>query len=171
MTAHCAPPIDQFTSYCDSKPIHVPPMSESGNYASRTYIERFEAKFIPEPNSGCWIWTANLNHAGYGRIVVGKIWVLAHRFSYQTYKGHLIPGLVLDHLCRMRCCVNPDHLEQVTLTVNIQRGGPSLNTACPSGHPWTEENTWINPKKNSRCCRQCNRDNAKRYYHSRKASS
>jgi hypothetical protein len=127
-----------------------------------TPLKRFEAKYIPEPNSGCWLWIGSGNQYGYGRFLISGQNTLAHRFSYETFKGPLLDGLELDHLCRMRCCVNPDHLEQVTHEENVRRGGRMLNKACPSGHPFSTENTWINPKTGWRQCRQCNRDNQKR---------
>jgi HNH endonuclease len=145
------------------KPIILPTSTRQFGPWSRTpLIGRFEAKFIPEPNSGCWLWTGCLYQTGYGRFVVDGRWILAHRFSYQTYKGPLLEGLELDHLCRMRCCVNPDHLEQVTHAINIQRGGSRAKPTCNSGHPWTEENTVRQARTGYRQCRQCNNDFKKR---------
>lgn len=135
-----------------------------------TPLKRFEAKFIPEPNSGCWIWTGATNQYGYGRFLINRRATLAHRFSYAAFKGPLLEGFELDHLCRVRCCVNPDHLEQVTHDVNVRRGGRMLNEACPSGHAFSAENTWINPKTGWRQCRQCNRDNQKRMSQQRNAA-
>jgi hypothetical protein len=72
-----------------------------------TLANRFEAKYIPEPNSGCWLWTAALNPAGYGKIGRGSRRDggpdLAHRVSWRLYRGEIPQGLTLDHLCRMRC--------------------------------------------------------------------
>ena len=144
-----------------SQPIILPTVFRKPGlpWTKKTLVERFEAKFIPEPNSGCWLWIGCVNNrGGYGRFLVGDRWTLAHRFSYQTYNGPLLEGLVLDHLCRMRCCVNPDHLEQVTNAVNIQRGGSNIRPACKNGHPWTEETTWRSPRSGWRQCRQCKRD-------------
>lgn len=86
----------------------------------------FEAKYIPEPNSGCWLWIGALNPNGYGQLKMPHQAVLAHRFSYERFNGPLLEGMVLDHLCRQRCCVNPEHLEQVTQAVNLARGGRHL---------------------------------------------
>jgi hypothetical protein len=86
-------------------------------------IESFEAKYIPEPNSGCWLWFGCVNSKGYGQMKTPTRAVLAHRFAYEQFRGPLMVGFVLDHLCRQRCCVNPDHLEQVTQAVNLARGG------------------------------------------------
>jgi hypothetical protein len=80
-----------------------------------------EARCIPEPNSGCWLWLLAIDSSGYGRgEFVGKK-DRAHRLSYQAFKGAIPDGLTIDHLCRNKCCVNPDHLDAVTLTENIRR--------------------------------------------------
>ena len=85
-------------------------------------LERFEAKFEPEPNSGCWLWTAHENGLGYGQFYYKGKPRGAHRVSYQLYVGEIPEGLVLDHLCRVTNCVNPDHLEPVTQKENLMRG-------------------------------------------------
>ena len=80
--------------------------------------------------SGCWIWTGSLNREGYGRISWrGRTERAAHRVSYALLRGPLLEGLELDHLCRVRPCVNPDHLEQVTSQVNILRGKAARDSA------------------------------------------
>ena len=71
--------------------------------------------------SGCWIWTGLLNASGYGRMGWQGSLRLAHRVSYALLKGPLVEGLDIDHLCRVRPCVNPDHLEQVERQVNLLR--------------------------------------------------
>lgn len=84
-----------------------------------TLIERFYNKFIPEPNSGCWLWIGCIISTGYGNIALGKRQdghVLAHRLSYELHKGPIPNGLVIDHLCRTHSCVNPAHLEGCCLS-------------------------------------------------------
>ena len=73
-------------------------------------IERFESKYIPEPNTGCWLWTAGLNGDGYGSFHVGGNNVGAHRFSFETYVGPIHDGLHVLHRCDQPLCVNPKHL-------------------------------------------------------------
>lgn len=91
----------------------------------RTPIQRFTDKWMPVPESGCWVWTDEDNHSGYGVFWDGKRSWMAHRFSYEHFVGPIPEGLTLDHLCRVRCCVNPKHLEPVTIQENVRRGaGP-----------------------------------------------
>jgi hypothetical protein len=71
-----------------------------------------------EKTGGCWLWTGSRNGGGYGNYG-GKG---AHRYAYELLKAPIPPGLVIDHLCRVRHCVNPDHMEPVTQSVNCRRG-------------------------------------------------
>ena len=118
----------------------------------------------PEPNSGCWLWLGSLDQDGYGLININKLLRRAHRAFYELLKGEIPSGLQLDHLCRVRCCVNPDHLEPVTCGENVRRGlnvGPNSpgaafhksKTHCPHGHPYDEENTRI--FRGGRYCKEC----------------
>jgi hypothetical protein len=102
-------------------------------------LERF---ISPEPNTGCWFWTGALRE-GYGLYserVNGKTRSQnAHRAVYRALVGEIPSALQLDHLCRVRCCVNPDHLEPVTQRENILRGQGvaaehAKRTTCKNGH-------------------------------------
>lgn len=113
----------------------------------------------------CWLWTASTIN-GYGAFsIVGTI-VLAHRYSYELAKGPIAPGLVIDHLCMTPTCVNPDHLEMVTVAENTRRGysGPIgaayhlAKTHCPHGHPYDAENTAYRKPGWGRICRACSRE-------------
>lgn len=112
---------------------------------------------------GCWEWTGIVFVSGYGQFWNGIKTVRAHRLSYELYKGKIPTGLTIDHLCRNKICVNPNHLEAVSLRENILRsnGVAGLNirkTHCSRGHKFTPENTWINRRKNGtthRHCRKC----------------
>jgi hypothetical protein len=80
-------------------------------WSRETIQERFESQFIPEPNSGCWLWTEKLDRDGYGRFCCGDgKTVSAHRFSWQSNFGDLNPDMNVCHTCDVPCCVNPEHL-------------------------------------------------------------
>lgn len=76
----------------------------------RTDADRFHAKYIPEPNSGCWLWDGCITSAGYGRMRVGGRPSLAHRASYEMHVGPIPPGMLVCHKCDVPGCVNPQHL-------------------------------------------------------------
>lgn len=122
--------------------------------------ERFEQKFIPEPNSGCWLWNASSNTDGYGLFFFnGKI-KSAHQFSFSKRYGYIPSnGKEIDHICRNRMCVNPEHLREVTHKENMENAifFLSLKTHCPSGHPYSGKNVRFN-KNGSRACRTCERN-------------
>ena len=121
-----------------------------------------EAQFYRNVNrtGSCWLWIGYINKEGYGEYKSDFLTTrLAHRISYGLDKGDL-PSLPLDHLCRHRHCVNPDHLEPVEGIVNTRRSTVGLNeankTECPKGHPYDEENTYRHGGK--RFCRRCKND-------------
>ncbi len=115
--------------------------------------DRLERQIEYCPTSGCWLWIA-ASARGYGRVDVNGKLSQAHRVVYEILRGPIPDGLQLDHLCRVRCCVNPDHLEPVTLAENVRRG-IYLTTICKRGHKWTPENTYIVPQTGARQCRTC----------------
>lgn len=126
-------------------------------------IVRLESKIQAEPNTGCWLWTGAVTHDGYGygvfRMSRPRRNVAAHRAVWELHRGPVPDGLTLDHLCRVRCCVNPDHLEAVAHRVNCLRGiSPAAlhakKTSCPHGHAYDTSNTIIR-KDGSRRCRSC----------------
>ena len=77
--------------------------------------------------SGCWIWTGALSKNGYGNVHIRPKNMVAHKAVYLLLRGPVPEGLDLDHLCRVRCCVNPYHLEPVTRFINLQRGNAIWN--------------------------------------------
>ena len=74
-------------------------------------VERFDSKVIPEPNCGCYLWTASTNKSGYGKYSNGKSqWVLAHRYAYEHVNGEIPKNMLVCHKCDTPSCVNPEHL-------------------------------------------------------------
>src|SRR5690242_14759734 len=96
----------------------------------------------------CWLWTGALDTNGYGQLgITGKSRKPAHKVIYELNLGEVPIGMELDHLCRVRKCVNPGHLEPVSQYENNRRGfsPPSVNgkkTHCAKGHEFSEENTY-----------------------------
>ena len=128
--------------------------------------ERLDDKIEPEPMSGCWLWMGECNSKGYPWIRRGRSRkIMAHRLIYEQMRGPIPVGLTLDHLCRVRCCMNPSHLEPVTNAVNILRGESwsarnARKVMCPTGHLYLPENTSVIRRTNGstfRRCRRCKR--------------
>lgn len=136
-----------------------------GNRGRGGYLRRW----LPEDrghDTPCWIWQGDTDRGGYGstRTVIDgrRIHTPAHRAVFVELGGTIPDGLQLDHLCRVRLCVNPSHLEVVTARENTLRGDtiPALNavkTHCHRGHPYDAENTYITPR-GFRDCRACRRE-------------
>ena len=125
----------------------------------------------------CWVWLRSVNSgAGYAQFQFNGQQHRAHRVSYTWMRDPIPDGMVLDHLCRNRICVNPDHLEPVTTLVNTMRGDlPDVTRArfssratCSKGHMLTEEN--IYRVDGRRRCRACIRERAMARYWQRKAA-
>mgnify|MGYP003545069282 CR=1 FL=1 len=135
--------------------------------------QRFESKYA-EVESGCWQWTAADDGHGYGAFYYEGRMVKAHRFSYEFHVGPIPDGLSLDHLCRNRRCVNPQHLEPVTRGENVLRGisisaSNARKTECMHGHPFNDENTYIRPDGN-RDCKACKKAAKSRFEERRRTA-
>lgn len=124
-----------------------------------TLMERVWSKIERDAN-GCWLWTGAIKSNGYGNFSQKKPkkrTYNAHRFVYELLVEPIPAGLCLDHLCRVRRCVNPAHLEIVTYSTNIRRGLHSgLKTHHACGHARTPENQVRNGRDGSTRCRVCN---------------
>ena len=127
-------------------------------------VDRFWSKVVR--SDGCWQWTGTISVKGYGRFRLQGRMAAAHRLAYHLAIGPVPQGLQLDHLCRNRGCVRPDHLEAVTARVNLLRGqtkaaANARKTHCPAGHPYEGENLFVIAKRGIRKCRACHRVTAK----------
>lgn len=133
---------------------------------------------VDKESSECWLYTGALMADGYARVkdTSRDVALLVHRVVYAELVGPIAEGLVLDHLCRVRNCVNPRHLEPVTQAENTRRGVHSRlgdRTHCPVGHEMTAENTVLQRRKTAEgesvtsVCRTCK--NA--YYRARNAAA
>lgn len=128
---------------------------------------------IPEPNSGCMLWLATTNPGGYGIVGYRGRPIGAHRLAWILANGRVPRGLDIDHLCRVRCCVNPDHLQAVTRSENLRRGltgksGATIGntnktkTHCPNGHEYIGWNLYVS-RDGHRDCNTCQRERVRQW--------
>ncbi len=126
-------------------------MTLPANFTARTLV-------MPTP---CIVWMGALNAKGYGCFGLDGDTKLAHRVAYEFENGPIPDGLTIDHLCRVKRCVNPAHLEAVTGRENTRRAvEQDRPTECAQGHPYSAENTGIKPRRNGgqqMFCRTCQR--------------
>lgn len=155
-------------------------LRRENNRTKKSLAERFWVKVNKNgslsshrPDLGpCWIWIAAINAKGYGIMSVDVGSTLVHRISYKISGGVIPDGMQIDHLCRVRNCVNPKHLEVVTPRINTHRGyGPAAmrarKTHCPKEHPYSGDNLYVSPTGN-RQCRICIRQNQRNYQERKK---
>lgn len=121
----------------------------------------------PMPTA-CRLWRWAKHNWGYGQVQHSGAWRYAHRVFYEMLVGPIAPGMTLDHLCRVPACINPEHLEQVTIGENVLRGNAvsgvnRRKVACPQGHQYDAENTYTD-KRGKRHCRACCRDRMRANY-------
>lgn len=129
-----------------------------GGRRARTFAESFEIHVVR--GDGCWEWNGSKYITGYTKITSGRKQALGHRWAFEHYRGPIPDGMVIDHLCRNRGCVNPDHMEVVTNEENLRRGAGyaiqnGMRSACINGHEYTPENTYVEPNGVKIRCRAC----------------
>ncbi|MET8278291.1 HNH endonuclease signature motif containing protein [Micromonospora sp. NPDC005174] len=133
----------------------------------RSLRERILSSVKIDENS-CWRWQKYVKPNGYGQIgVPGQSSQYVHRVAYLTFVGPIPDGLQIDHLCRVRDCCNPDHLEPVKARTNVLRGvGFAAEHArverCPAGHPYDNVNTYVRADRQGRGCRTCRLESSQR---------
>lgn len=119
---------------------------------------RFWAKV--DKTGTCWLWTASVGNHGYGQMGVAGGVQLAHRIAYALAFGEIPEGLTIDHLCMVKRCVNPGHLEAVSRAENVRRAhdsGVYYSLAhCPQGHPRTPD-VWRTKQDGRHYCAECHR--------------
>lgn len=147
-------------------------------------VERFWPKVdlagpVPEraPHLGpCWLWAGAHSDTGYGSFRADGRNVGSHRFAYELLVGPVPMGLHIDHLCRVRSCCNPAHLEAVTKAENDRRGMSPFGinaqkTHCIRGHEFTLANTYVRPDGDGHQCRTCKREDSRRRAAQRRAAA
>ncbi len=145
------------------------------------FLERFWMRVDDRGGpDACWPWRGWVNDGGYGIVATTRrrqaIHIRAHRLAYELVHRVPIPSeLTIDHLCRVRHCVNPAHLEAVTKGVNVLRGATTAArhacaTVCPRGHAFDATNTYWKPG-GARGCRECRRVQCREYQARRLATA
>lgn len=156
----CQPHWKRWRKYGDPRTLYMP----------RSLWERIER--WTDRSGGCWVWTHWLDQDGYAHASYEGKRVRVHRWSWEQVNGPVPPGLELDHLCRTRGCVRPDHLQAVSHRENMMRGvAPSAvnakKTQCKHGHPFSGENL-ILQIDGRRSCRTCTNRRARTRYWNQK---
>lgn len=129
-----------------------------------------------DASGDCWEWTGNIKDNGYGYFSLGGRKQVVHRVVWESLVGPIPEGLDLDHLCRNRSCVNPDHCQPVTRAENLRRGagnGRLRKDRCPRGHLYSD-NPFTQHLKNGksyRLCRTCRDARSAKWREERKVTA
>lgn len=138
-------------------------------------VVRFNRHWSLDAATGCWVWNGFVRPNGYGHSCYKRKTTMAHRVAWFLYRGPIPDGMVLDHICRNRGCVNPDHLRVVTPGQNATENSLSpwaknkQKTHCPAGHEYTPENTYrVSTRPGNRVCLTCIRRKSRERYAKKK---
>jgi len=135
----------------------------------RRNLNRFHKRISPEPMSGCWLWVGGSQRMGYGAFYLNGRMQPAHRVSYEMNNGPIPDGYHVHHMCGVTCCVNPIHLELLTMkqhvaiTHNVLRERAAKEVFCPKGHHYDK----TSPSGLTRVCTECQRELGRARYASR----
>jgi hypothetical protein len=135
----------------------------------KTVAERIENSITRVPEAGCWLWEKSVTGLGYARMAHHGKARAAHRLSFEAFKGEIPEGLEIDHTCKVRSCVNPDHLEAVTRHENMLRSSVwtyrKTRTHCPKGHELTGDNVFTSVSLgNKYLCLACKKQRSIKAY-------
>jgi hypothetical protein len=130
-------------------------------------IDRFNKKYSIDSN-GCHIWIGSKTHDNYGQFWYKKRLWLAHRAAYEIWVGKIPEGMTIDHICENTLCVNPNHLQVMTLKENILKSNGisaihARKTHCINGHLLSDDNVRYRKDTFGRQCRECKRINDRKY--------
>lgn len=118
---------------------------------------------VKKAKNGCWLWQAHRSPSGYGDFKVRRKTWRAHRWAYQHFVAPIPDGFHVHHRCASTNCVNPEHLECVSLEEHAQTRLYTLKKRCPKGHPYKKGNMYFGPTGHPRC-RTCVLEAMKKWY-------
>jgi hypothetical protein len=136
---------------------------------SENRFARFMSLVEVDAETNCWNWVGCKTKGGYGASALNGIKMVAHRAMWRLLRGELPDGLDLDHLCRNRSCINPDHLEPVTRSENLKRGFEARG--CKNGHSYNDRDFDLVKRSDGsveRRCKICHRERNRRAKHNRR---
>lgn len=148
-------------------------MPPKGYGTPKRTAARFWSRVMLQGRGECALWLGAQTASGHGVFWWNGKSTTAHRYAYESIVGPIPADCEIDHLCRVRACVNPSHLEPVSHVENVQRGiggwNSTFRTHCPRGHEYTPENTFLTAA-GSRGCRECKRERTREWRRARRAS-
>lgn len=118
-------------------------------------VAYFDERSKCDPKTGCWEWTGSRLRSGYGTCNVEGIKTVAHRAQFWLVFGRIERGHEIHHKCHNPACINPDHLESLSVNEHARIGQKALQTHCKHGHEFTPQNTYRKVSNGTRVCRAC----------------